>query len=71
MDRLFERFLEPDWSGFPAAVGEWMPNLDLSETKEALTVNVEIPGMDPKDVQVMLQENVLTIKGGEERGERE
>jgi HSP20 family protein len=70
MDRLFERFLEPDWSGFPAAAGEWMPNLDLSETKEALTVKVEIPGMDPKEVQVTLQENVLTIKG-EKKEEKE
>jgi HSP20 family protein len=70
MDRLFERFLEPDWSGFPAAAGEWMPSLDLSETKEALTVKVETPGMDPKDVQVTLQENVLTIKG-EKKEEKE
>ena len=47
-----------------------MPNLDLSETKEALTVKVEIPGMDSKDVQVTLQENVLTIKG-EKKEEKE
>src|SRR5262245_60506399 len=67
MDRLFERFLEPDWSGFPAAAGEWMPSLDVSETKEALTVKVEIPGMDPKDVQVMLQENVLRIPSSARR----
>jgi len=70
VDRLFERFLEPDWSGFPAATGEWVPSLDLSETKEALTVKVEIPGMDSKDVQVTLQENVLTVKG-EKREEKE
>ena len=70
VDRLFERFLDPDWSGFPAAAGEWVPSLDLSETKEALTVKAEIPGMDSKDVHVMLQENVLTIKG-EKKEEKE
>lgn len=69
MDRLFERFFEtrPDeWFG----LGEWAPSLDLSETKEALVAKVEVPGMDSKDIQISLQENLLTIKG-EKRQEKE
>jgi len=69
MDRLFDRFFEPRWEEFPA-VGEWAPSLDLSETKDAFVVKAEVPGMDPKDIQVSLQENLLTIKG-EKRQERE
>jgi len=69
MDRLFDRFFEPQWTELPV-LGEWAPTLDLSETKDALVVKVEIPGMDPKDIQVSLQENLLTIKG-EKKQEKE
>ncbi len=69
MDRLFDRFFEAPWSDVPA-LGEWAPTLDLSETKDALVVKVEVPGMDPKDIQVSLQENLLTIKG-EKKQEKE
>jgi HSP20 family protein len=69
MDRWFERFVEPRWAEVPA-FGSWAPNLDLSETKEALVVKVEVPGLDPADIQVSLQENLLTIKG-EKKQEKE
>lgn len=69
MDRLFEHFFESKWEEFPA-LGEWAPRLDVSETKEAMVVKAEIPGMDPKDISVSLQENLLTIKG-EKRQEKE
>jgi HSP20 family protein len=62
MDRLFDRFFEPRWEDVPAP-GEWAPSLDLSETKEAFVVKAEVPGMEQGDIQVALQENLLTIKG--------
>ena len=62
MDRLFDRFFEPQWGELPV-LGDWAPSLDLSETKEALVVKMEVPGMDPKDMQLSLQENLLTVKG--------
>jgi HSP20 family protein len=69
MDRLFDRFLDLRWGELPA-FGEWVPRLDLSETKDSVIVKAEIPGMDPKDVEVSLQENVLTIRG-EKKQEKE
>ena len=64
VDRLFDRFFEP-WRGQEEApaVGEWVPNLDVSETKDALLVKADVPGMEAKDIQVSLQEQMLTIKG--------
>jgi HSP20 family protein len=70
IDRLFERFWEPKWDEFPPLGGEWTPSLDLSETKDALVVKAEIPGIEPKEIEVSLQEQVLTIKG-EKRQEKE
>ena len=70
IDRLFERFFEPRWDEFPALAGTWAPELDVSETKDALVVKAEVPGLDPQDLQISLQEQLLTIKG-EKKQEKE
>jgi HSP20 family protein len=69
MDRLFDRFWDPEVPEGPA-LGDWLPTLDVSETQDAVTFKVEVPGIDPKDIQITLQEQVLTIKG-EKRREKE
>lgn len=69
MDRLFERV--GDWD-LPEmrAFGDWTPSLDISETKDALTVKAEIPGIDSKDISVSVDGQMLTIKG-EKKHEKE
>lgn len=62
MDRLFERFLEPAWTEVPT-LGEWSPKVDVTETKETVTVKAELPGVEQPDIAVSLRDNVLTIKG--------
>jgi HSP20 family protein len=69
MDRLFDQIAEVKWSNFPAS-GDWVPSMDISETKDSLVTRIEVPGMDQKDIQISLQENLLTIKG-EKRQEKE
>jgi len=44
--------------------------MDVSETKDALTARLEVPGIEVKDIQILLQNGVLTIKG-EKRKETE
>lgn len=43
--------------------GEWMPALDVSETKDSLIVKAELPGMEPKDIDISIAGDLLTIKG--------
>jgi len=67
MDRLWESFfgeraLEP--------AETWFPALDVTETKDNIVVKAELPGIDPKDVEISLSGNVLTIKG-EKKQEKE
>ena len=69
MDRMLERVFEHKWEEFPP-LGDWAPSMDISETKDSLVAKVEAPGMDEKDIQISLQENLLTIKG-EKRHEKE
>jgi HSP20 family protein len=40
-----------------------LPALDLVEEKDRLVVRLELPGVDPKDVQVNLQDDILTVEG--------
>ena len=62
VDRLLEHFGEPRWPEV-IELGEWAPNLDLSETKDAVLVKLETPGMDPKDIRLELEDGMLTVKG--------
>ncbi len=40
-----------------------VPPVDIFETKDALTVVVDLPGVDKDNVDVRVEENILTIKG--------
>jgi HSP20 family protein len=41
----------------------WVPALDVAERKDAYLVTVELPGVDPKDVDISFEQNVLTVRG--------
>ena len=65
MDRLFERFFEAPWTEL-ATFGEWAPPCDVTEGKDTITVKTEVPGVDPKELAVTLDGDMLTIKGEKE-----
>jgi HSP20 family protein len=62
MDRLWDQLLGEPLEGEALGVG-WYPPLDISETKECLTVEAELPGMEVKDIDIKLTGDILTIKG--------
>jgi HSP20 family protein len=81
MDRLFDRFgsgfglpslrrmfeTEPAWrSSFSLS----MPAIDMSEDEKAYEISAELPGMEPKDIDVSMAGDMLVLKG-EKRQEKE
>ena len=46
-----------------AGTAAWAPALDISERKDAYLVTVELPGVDADDLQVTLEDGLLTIQG--------
>jgi HSP20 family protein len=70
IDRLFDDFTR----GFPAfstgGAAELLPNLDVTETDKQIEITAELPGLEEKDVQVNLADNILTIRG-EKKAEKE
>ncbi|MFH0960413.1 MAG: Hsp20/alpha crystallin family protein [Pseudomonadota bacterium] len=69
VDDLFNQFLGR--SGLPSYFsGGFNPPFDISETDEEILVKSELPGVDPKDIEVNITGSTLTIKG-EKKEERE
>ncbi len=71
MDSMFDNFfrgfeLEP----FEGRIGTFAPRIDVSETDREITVSAELPGLDEKDIDVSLSDDMLTIKG-EKKDEKE
>lgn len=64
MDRLIDRLWDDfgRWV-FPRAFPGGGPVIYLSETEDTLLVQVEMPGIDPADLDVSIAEDLLTIKG--------
>ena len=71
MDRLFDRFFEGWPFRLSAEEGEWAPSVDVSETAKEVIVKAELPGMDPKDVDVTVRGDVLSLRGERKREEEE
>jgi HSP20 family protein len=70
MDRLFEDFFGPGRRALRPLEMEWAPAVDVEETADQVTVKAEIPGITPKDIDISLSGDVLTLKG-EKKAERE
>ena len=67
MERFFERFADPVWEPFEMAAGDWAPKLNVSETKDAMVVTAEMPGVDSKEIGIVLTGDLLTLEGVKEK----
>lgn len=59
MDRLWSRMTADD----ETALANWSPTSDVLETKDEIVIKAELPGIDEKNVDVEIENGVLTIKG--------
>jgi HSP20 family protein len=64
INRMFDEFFR-GFSLTPWAEErmEWLPLVDVSETDDAMRVTAELPGVQAKDVDISLTEDLLTIRG--------
>jgi HSP20 family protein len=62
-------FLGRDWERAMSTT-EWNPSVDIFENENDIVVKVEVPGMNAKDIDVRIENNVLMLKG-ERRFEKE
>lgn len=43
--------------------GDWSPQVDIFENKDQIVLEAELPGMKPEDVDISIENNVLTLHG--------
>lgn len=69
LDPFFARFddLFRDWQSTQSpSTRNWYPAMDLVDEKDKLVARLELPGVDPKTVQINLQGDMLTVSGTRE-----
>lgn len=49
--------------GTSSQAGTWAPAIDIYETEDSLVVEAEVPGVEPGDISVTLDDGVLTLRG--------
>jgi HSP20 family protein len=67
MNRIFDEAFrgagrggsEDDWS----FGGTWAPSVDIYEHEGQIVLKAELPGIDPEDVDIRVENNVLTLRG--------
>ena len=70
MDRLWDSFLEGRPVRRVEDDREWLPSVDVSETKNDLVIKAELPGLDTKEIDISMNNGYLTIKS-EKKNEKE
>lgn len=63
----FSKLVDQVWGGRQES---WLPAIDVFDTKVAVVLKAELAGMNPDDIQIEVEDNVLTVKG-ERRFEEE
>jgi len=69
LDRFFDDWLRAYPPGAAREGVAFAPRMDVREDEKEIVLSAELPGVDEKDIQVALTEDVLTIKG-EKKSER-
>jgi len=66
MDRLFDSFVRDPWGALDWPFGGergWAPAVDIAETDREVIVRAELPGIDPKDLEISVIGNQLVLAG--------
>jgi HSP20 family protein len=63
IDRLFDEFTRGVGPVGMQGQANLLPNIEVSETDKQIEITAELPGLERKDVDISLDDNILTIRG--------
>ena len=73
-----DRLVKPSWreldDGTTSAATEWVPAVDTKEEEERFVIEADVPGVDPEEIEITMEDGVLSLAGNrrvEPRTERE
>jgi HSP20 family protein len=70
MNRLFNSFFDTPTTGNGGTARRWLPAMDVVETDDHFVLTADLPGLGEEDVNIEIEENVLTVSG-ERKAEHE
>jgi HSP20 family protein len=62
-NRLFNETFSRAFGDEEASARAWAPAVDIFENGDSIVLKAELPGVDPKDVEVRVEDNTLYLKG--------
>ncbi|TCO76008.1 heat shock protein Hsp20 [Plasticicumulans lactativorans] len=74
LERLFDPRALGNEDSSSVATCDWIPAVDIREEANRFVIHADIPGVDPKDIDITMENGVLTLKGerlSERKDERE
>src|SRR5690606_38949744 len=61
---VFDRFFgEQDTDASAVVTAQWVPRVDIKEESGRFVIYADLPGIDPKDIEVQMDKGILSIKG--------
>lgn len=65
LKQIFDRFLNNADSPDESAVvtSQWVPRVDIKEEADRFVIMADLPGVDPQNVEVLMDKGILSIKG--------
>ncbi len=63
MSRVFDSAVTGAEDGSNVVTSRWTPAVDIKENSEQFVITADIPGVEPNDIEVTMENGVLTIKG--------
>jgi len=70
LKQVFDKFFgESDSDQSNVVTSQWVPRVDIREEPERFVIQADIPGVEPKDIEIQMDKGILSIKG-ERRAEK-
>ena len=63
MSRMLDRAVSGAEDGSNVVTSRWTPAVDIKENSERFVITADIPGVEPEDIEVTMNDGVLTIRG--------
>jgi len=64
MKQVFDRFFsENEGDQSNVVTSQWTPRVDIKEEDKRFVILADIPGVDPKDIEINMDKGILSIKG--------
>ena len=63
VNRIFRESYSPEGPGDALTTANFAPPVDVYEDEHNITLKIEVPGIDEKDIDVSIENNTLTVRG--------